>query len=167
MKLLYVFIFFFLIFSCPVVAQEKLWVSSGNAKLKADKKASSETVESISLGEEVSVIERNGRWYRIKIPSGKEGWMYRGKLSDSEPSVEVKKESDDLFAYMPGSSIEAGKADTARSIRGLSDETEQYAKKRKAPEKLKKALDSVLAYNVSEKDLEDFLQKGKIGEYAE
>lgn len=167
MKLFYIIILLFLFLSSNAGAQDKLWVSSGNARLKADKKASSENLDTIPLGTEVSIIEKDGRWYKIKVPDGKEGWMYRGKLSDTEPSAEIKKESDDLLAFIPGSSIDAGKADTSRSIRGLSDETEQYAKKRNTPQNYKKALDTVLAYSVSEKELEDFLKKGKVGEYAE
>ena len=167
MKLSLIFIFFLMFLSYPAAAQDKLWVSSGDAKLKAEKKASSETVELIPLGSEVSVMEKEGSWYKITVPSGNEGWMYRGKLAETAPAAEVKKESDDLLAFIPGSRIEAGKADTSRSIRGLSDETEEYAKNRKTPENLKKALDSVLAYNVSEEELEEFLKQGSIGEFAE
>ena len=150
-----------------VLAQEKRWISSGRAKLKADKSASSETITTLSIGTEVTVIAQEGRWYRILTPSGEEGWIYRGRLSDSPPAEEIKEESDNLFAFMPGSSIEADEADTARSIRGLSRETEQYAQSRGTPTEYKRALDRVLAMGVSEQALEEFLRNGKIGEYAE
>ena len=93
--------------------------------------------------------------------------MYRGYLSDTPPAEEVKKESEDLFAFLPGSRIEADESDTARSIRGLSEETEQYATNRGTPAKYKRALDNVLAMEIKEKDLEAFLKTGHIGEYAE
>ncbi|MFC1867646.1 SH3 domain-containing protein [Thermodesulfobacteriota bacterium] len=150
-----------------VIAQEKLWVSSDNAKLKADKSASSETITTIPLGTEVTVLVSEGKWYRVLIPSGREGWIYRGRLSDAPPAKETQKESEDLFAFMPGSKISADESDTARSIRGLSSETEQYAKNRRTPAAYKRALDRILAMSVEEREVEDFLRNGRVGEYAE
>jgi uncharacterized protein YgiM (DUF1202 family) len=161
-------IFFMLLFSISIVlAQEKLWVSSDQAKLKADQSASSETLDTLPMGTEVTVITQEDRWYEILEPSGKQGWIYRGRLSDSPPAEEIQKESEDLFAFLPGSNIEANQATTDRSIRGLSDETEQYAKNRQTPEAYKRALDNILAMSIGEKELEEFLKSGKIGEYAD
>jgi hypothetical protein len=67
---------------------------------------------------------------------------------------------------MQKSQINTAKADSARSIRGLSPETTQYAKNRGTPELVKKSLDGVLLRKVSPKELKAFLQEGKIGEYA-
>ena len=167
-RLISVSIFFMLLFSISIVlAQEKLWVSSDQAKLKADKSASSETLETLPIGAEVTVIDQEDRWYEIMATSGTQGWIYRGRLSDSPPAEETRKESEDLFAFMPGSNIEADQATSDRSIRGLSDETEQYAKNRQTPEAYKRALDNILAMNIGEKELEEFLKSGKIGEYAD
>ncbi|MDB9823033.1 SH3 domain-containing protein [Deltaproteobacteria bacterium] len=157
-----------LLFSVSMVlAQDKLWVSSDSAKLKTDKSASSETIDTLSIGIEVTVLASEGKWYNVLDPSGKQGWIYRGKLSDSPPAEEVKKESEDLFAFLPGSNIEADEADSARSIRGLSSETEQYAKNKQTPAAYQEALDRVLAMSIGEVELEEFLKTGKIGEYSE
>ena len=91
--------------------------------------------------------------------------MYRGRLSDAPPLKETE-ESDNLFSSMQASSISADEAQTSRSIRGLSKETEQYAKQRKTPAVYKKALDQVLAIRITDTELDVFLKKGKIGEYA-
>ncbi|MFC1892154.1 SH3 domain-containing protein [Thermodesulfobacteriota bacterium] len=156
-----------LVFSAGVVfAQEKLWVSSDKAKLKAESSASSMTVATLPMGTEVTVFAKDGRWYKISSVTGEDGWIYRGRLSDSPPAEEVQKESEDLFAFMPGSSIQADEADTARSIRGLSPETEQYAKSKGTPAEYKAVLDKVLALSIDERELDAFLSKGKIGEYA-
>jgi uncharacterized protein YgiM (DUF1202 family) len=156
-----------LFFFSMAVAQDKLWVSSDSAKLKADKSASSETIDTLSMGDEVTVLAVEGKWYNVLDPSGKEGWIYRGKLSDSPPAEEVKKESENLFAFFPGSKIEADEANSARSIRGLSNETEQYAKNRQTPAVYQMALDNVLAMSITESELEEFLKSGKIGEYSD
>jgi len=154
-------------FSISVVfAQDKLWVSSERAQLKSDKSASSETIATVKLGTEVSVLGSENRWYKIRVPSGEEGWMYRGKLSQSPPAKEVQEESENLLTSLTDSKIKADEADTSRSIRGLSSETEEYAKNRGTPASYQKALDRVLALSVSAKELEEFLRQGEIGEYA-
>ena len=45
-----------------VFAQNKMWVTSGRAKLKTDKKASSKTIATLPMGTEVTVLasEKNG-----------------------------------------------------------------------------------------------------------
>ena len=93
--------------------------------------------------------------------------MYRGRLSRTPPEEETQKQEEGgLFAFVPGSKIQADEADTARSIRGLSSETEEYARNSGTPAEYKRALDRVLAMSVSERELEMFLREGKIGEYA-
>jgi uncharacterized protein YgiM (DUF1202 family) len=149
-----------------VFAQNKMWVTSGRAKLKTDKKASSKTIATLPMGTEVTVLASEKKWYRVRAASGEEGWMYRGRLSKSPPEQEAQNETDNLFSALPGSDIKADEADTSRSIRGLSSETEEYAKNRRTPANYKKALDQVLALSVSEGEVEKFLSKGKIGEYA-
>ena len=155
-----------LIFSViPVLAGGNMWVTSEKARLKSEPKASSATLSTVPVGAKVSVLESENRWYRIRTASGEEGWMYRGKLTDAPPSKETEA-SDNLFSSMQSSSISADEAQTSRSIRGLSKETEQYAQKRKTPEVYKKALDQVLAIRITDKEVDVFLKEGKIGEYA-
>ncbi|MCG6878198.1 MAG: SH3 domain-containing protein [Deltaproteobacteria bacterium] len=154
--------FFFVI---SAYAGSAMWVASENAKLKSAPKASSSTVSTLAVGIKISVLKTENRWYRIRAPSGEEGWMYRGKLSDTPPSKETE-ESGNLFGSMQSSSISADEAQTSRSIRGLSKETEQYAKRRGTPEAYKKALDQVLAVHITDKEVDVFLKSGKIGEYA-
>ena len=148
-----------------VFAGGAMWVASDKARLKSKPKASSTTITTISVGAKVSILGSQKRWYRIQTSSGKKGWMYRGKLSDAPPAEEAE-ESDNLFGSMQASSISSDEAQTSRSIRGLSKETEQYAQKRKTPEVYKKALDQVLAIRITDKEVDVFLKAGKIGEYA-
>lgn len=155
-----------LVFSViPVFAGGAMWVTSDKARLKSKPKASSTTFSTIPVGTEVSVLESKKRWYLVRTSSGEKGWIYRGKLSDTPPEKETE-ESENLFSSMQNSSISADEAQTSRSIRGLSKETEQYAQQRGTPEVYKKALDQVLAIRITDKEVDVFLKKGKIGEYA-
>ena len=161
------FIAFFLGLSIsPVFAQHSMWVTSTSARLKADRTASSMTIATLPIGAEVTVLFSERRWYKVRVPSGQKGWIYSGRLSESPPEQKSQDETESLFSSLPGSGIHADEADTSRSIRGLSRETEQYAKNRRTPVAYQNALDWVLSMEISERRLEAFLRKGKIGEYA-
>ncbi len=146
-----------------VMAAEMLWVVSEGAKLKGEPSATSETIEELPVGSELSMDSSQGSWYRVTTKSNKTGWIYRGKVSSTQP--EGKKDGGSLFGALPGSSIQVSSADTSRSIRGLSPAAKEYAAGAKTPEVYQRALDRVLAFKVTDKEIEDFLMAGKIGEY--
>ena len=147
-----------------VMAAEMLWVVSEGAKLKMEPSASSETIEGLPVGSELSMDSSQGSWYKVTTKSKKTGWIYRGKVSPTQP--EGKKDEGSPFGALPGSSIQVNAADTSRSIRGLSPAAKEYAASAKTPEAYQKALDRVLAMRVTNKEIEDFLMEGKIGEYS-
>ena len=157
-----------LLIASTAMAAEKRWVSSEGTTLKSDASASSDTVADVPVGTEVSVVDSGGRWLKVRTVAGKEGWVYAGRVSDTPPAGEVSGSEGGLFGEtMQQSQINTAKADSARSIRGLSPETTQYAKSRGTPEVVKKSLDIVLLRKVSPRELKVFLQEGKIGEYAQ
>lgn len=159
-----------LLMSSSAFAAEKVYVSASGAKLQADKSASSNTLETLSIGSALTVLSKKGSWYEVSAPSGKEGWIYRGKVSKTPPASSQSGEGSgmgDLMSSLGGSSINAGTADTSRSIRGLSPEAEEYAKQTDTPEEYRKALDETLSISVSDKDIEQLLKDGGIGEYAD
>lgn len=149
------------------LAQTTLWVSSTGAKLKAETRATSATVAELPLGTELTVLGSEDKWYRVSAPEGGTGWIYRGKVSETPPAGPSAGGGGGLFGGLTSSSIEAGAADTSRSIRGLSPEVTEYADSAGTPEDYRRALDRVLAYRVGETELDQFLREGHIGEYAE
>ena len=160
--------FFMLLVAASAFAEETRWVSSEGTTLKVEASATSENVVDVLVGTQVTIVESGGRWLKVKTAAGKEGWVYAGRVSDTPPAGEVAGGDGGLFgATMQKSQINTAKADSARSIRGLSPGTAQYAKDRGTPEIYKKALDVVLARKVSVKELNGFLKEGKIGEYAQ
>ena len=149
-----------------VMAAETAWVVSEGAKLKMEPSASSETIEGLPVGSELTLDSSEGSWYKVTTKSNKTGWVYRGKVSSTQPEGKEDKGGGGLFGALPGSGIEVSAADTSRSIRGLSPAAKEYAASAKTPEAYQKALDAVLARKVTEKEVEDFLIEGKIGEYS-
>ena len=157
-----------LLAAVTAMAEEKRWVSSEGTALKAEASATSENVVDVKVGTEVTVVESGGRWLKVRTAAGKEGWVYAGRVSETPPAAEVAGEEGGLFgASLQKSQINTAKADSARSIRGLSPEAAKYAKDRGTPEVYKKALDVILARKVSVKELNAFLKEGKLGEYAQ
>jgi len=143
------------------IAQQSVWVSSSGTSLNAEASAFSKKLAPVEKGAKLTVLEEQGKWYRVSTEKGDYGWIYRGKVSDQKP----EEESGGLFGALDGG-ITADTADTSRSIRGLSPEAEEYAKATGAPEENKKALDAVLEIKISDKEIAEFLKKEKIGEYA-
>lgn len=157
-----------LLLATTCMAEEKRWVSSEGTAIKSEASATAENVADLLLGAEVVVLEPGGRWLKVKTASGKEGWVYAGRLSETPPDTEITGDDDGIFGNsMKGSQINTAKADSARSIRGLSPETTRYAKNRGMPEVYKKSLDALLSRKVTQKEIRAFLKEGKIGEYAQ
>ena len=150
------------------LAEEKRWVSSDGTTLKKEASVSSEDVAPLAVGAELAVVEASGRWLKVRTGDGRVGWVYAGRVADAPPAAEVSGGETGLFGgSMQKSQIDTAKADSARSIRGLSPEVSQYAKQRGTPEAYKKELDKILARKVNAKELKAFLREGKIGEYAQ
>ena len=62
-------------------AQNVLWVTSKGAKLKAENKASSNTITQLAIGTKLDVTSSIGKWYQVSTASGVKGWIYQGKVS--------------------------------------------------------------------------------------
>jgi len=148
----------------PALAQDKLYVASEGAKLKSDKSASSDTVAELAVGTELKVSGAEESWYKVQA-GGKSGWIYRGKVATSPP--EPSQQGGNLFGSS-GSNIQVSEADSARSMRGLSEQEAAKAAGRptRPAAEYKQALDKILAEKVDKKELENFLKTGHIGEYA-
>lgn len=154
--------------ACSQAWGESRWVASDGSTLKSEASATSENVADLPVGAEVTVVEDAGRWLKVKTAAGKEGWLYAGRVADAPPAAEVTGGDSGVFGgAMQQSQINTAKADSARSIRGLSPEVAQYAKQRGTPENLRKALDGITARKVNPNELKAFLKEGKIGEYAQ
>jgi len=143
------------------------WVVGSGTALKSEAKATAADILALEVGAQVLVLENAGRWMKVQTSAKKTGWVFVGRLSSTPPVAEVAA-SDGLFAASAQQSqIEIAKADSARSVRGLSPETESYAKERGTPQEYRKALDQILSRQVSKEEVTAFMRAGKLGEYAQ
>ncbi|MFH2219463.1 MAG: SH3 domain-containing protein [Pseudomonadota bacterium] len=152
-------------------AGEKVWVTSKDTDLKSARVSASETIASLQPGTELNVLSFEKRWYLVTTSSGKQGWIYQGKVSKNPP---VKKQGagggnalGGLLGGLTGSSIKTEDSDATTSIRGLSPEAKQYAQSTGKSVIYENALDEVLAVKTDKSEIEEFLKNGRIGEYAE
>jgi len=162
MRFIFCFVLFFI--AQTLAAQDFLWVSSKTAKLKAERSASSQTLTVLNAGAKLEYLAYQKRWYQVKTADAVTGWIYRGKVTKSEPMVL----DESLFIPMESSPLQMAAADTSRSIRSKQhaklDETNSGVLSKQS---LQKALDQILALHISQKKLARFLKKGKLAEYAE
>lgn len=147
-------------------AKESRWVTGEGTVLKAEPSAASADLAPVALGTQVTIVENAGRWLKVESPTGEKGWIFAGRLAQTPPVIEVVAGNDLLSSVAQNSQIDVAKADSARSIRGLSAETDQYAKAKGTPEEYKKALNQILDRKVSKEELTAFLREGNLGEYA-
>lgn len=145
----------------------KRWVVSDQTSLKQIGAVTAPDLVPLPVGTELTLLEEGARWHRVRTPDGLEGWVFAGRVADTKPTIETLSEGGLLEGLSQKSSIQTARADSARSIRGLSPETAQYAKNRGTPQIYRKELDRILARTVQPKRLESFLREAKLGEYAE
>jgi hypothetical protein len=147
-----------------------LYVTSEFAELKSAGSSSSTTLMELERGTALSLIGEEGRWVEVATEDSQIGWVYRGKVSEEEPKMESFDEEEGLgglLGDLSGSDIRADAADSSRSIRGLSPETQAYANAAGTPQQSRDALDGLLSRKTSDDEIKMFLQKGKVGEYAD
>jgi hypothetical protein len=148
-------------------AAESRWVVGSGTALKSEAKATAADIVSLEVGAKVLVLESAGRWLKVQTVDKKSGWIFAGRLSSTPPVTEVTASEGLFSASAQQSQIEIAQADSARSVRGLSAETESYAKERGTPQEYRQALDQILARQVSKEEVTAFMRAGKLGEYAQ
>ncbi|OPL10555.1 MAG: hypothetical protein AVO38_04915 [delta proteobacterium ML8_D] len=150
---------------------QKVWVTSEDATIQAERSISSKTVAEVRRGTELNVSAFENRWYKVTAPDGKSGWIFRGKVSTEPLPPDYMGDNGSggiggLLGGLTGSSIKADAADSSRSIRGLSPEAQEYAQQTETPAESQAALDMLLSSNVDKTEIDLFLKEGRIGEYA-
>lgn len=143
------------------------WVVGSGTVLKSEAAATSADIIPLEVGVKVLVLENAGRWLKVQTAAKKTGWVFAGRLASTPPVAEVAASEGLFAASAQQSQIEIAQADSARSVRGLSAETEGYARERSTPQEYRKALDQILARQVSKEEITAFMRSGKLGEYAQ
>ncbi|RMH37410.1 MAG: hypothetical protein D6690_03320 [Nitrospirae bacterium] len=141
-----------------------LYAKKDRVKITADKSPTSRTIAMLSLGDPVEVIQQSGRRYRVKLPDGKTGWVFKFKLSENKPT---RRSGGSGLAGLTGQgTVVAQEARAGGSIRGLKESTKQYAERKRIDPAHRQAVENMEQFSLSPDELLAFQREGGIGEYA-
>lgn len=143
---------------------ETMYAKKNGVKVTAEKSPTSKVVGKLNTGDRVEVLKKAGRQYRVKLPNGKTGWVFKFKLSAKKPAG--KSGGSSLSALTGKTTIAARESRSGGSIRGLKETTEQYAQGKNIDPAHRRSVDAMEAFRVSDAELARFQQEGGVGEYS-
>ena len=151
------------IYADPAFA-ETVYVQAKTAQLRAGKTSLDKVTADVRYTDALEVLRRDGSWVEVKTASGQRGWIFANKLSDTKPAG-----SDGELASL-GKAFRQKEASTVTASagsRGLDTVSEGYAKQAGITKDVQDSVDRMAAYRVSDQEIEEFLRKGRLGEYAQ
>ena len=82
----------------PALAQQTLYISDQlRVTLRTGPSLTHKVIATLNTGEMVTVLEEGeGDWVRVKLPSGKEGWMISRYLTQDKPASLILAQQGDL-----------------------------------------------------------------------
>ncbi len=143
---------------------ETMYAKKDGVKVTAEKSPKSQVVGNLNTGDQVEIVKKDGRQYQVKLPNGKSGWVFKFKLSETEPAE--KSGGSSLSGLTGKTTIAARESRSGGSIRGLKETTEQYAQGKNIDPAHRRSVDAMVAFSVSGSELAQFQQAGQVGDYS-
>ncbi len=146
---------------------ESLFVKSDRTKLQAEASSRSEVVVVLKKGDQVQVIEKGARFFKVSTSAGAEGWVFKFKLKAKSSSGSSSGGGGNLFSAVGGKqSFSANESSSASSIRGLSPTATNYAKSSGVSPEMVEAVKFMEQLQATDAELERFQKDGRLGEFA-
>jgi uncharacterized protein YgiM (DUF1202 family) len=139
-----------------------LYAKQDNVKVTTEKSPTSTVIATLSLGDEVTVLAEEGRLAKVKVASGKTGWVFKFRLSTDKPSTR----SGSGLSGLTGRKLAARESRAGGSIRGLKESTEQYANTKQISQEHRDAVDRMEAFSLAPDELMQFKKSGNLGEFS-
>jgi Bacterial SH3 domain len=146
------------------VFAETLYVQVGTAQIRSGKTSLDPVTGQVRFGEALNVLQREDKYIQVKTRDGVQGWIYSAKLATTPPVVEG---DDNLFAKA-GKVVrgQAGQTTATGGARGLDKIAEGYAQQNNISPQSREAVDRMTNYQLGDKQIDEFMKKGGLGEYA-
>ncbi len=139
------------------------YAKQDGVKVTAEKSPTSTLVETLKLGDAVSILSEEGRLAKVKTATGKTGWVFKFRLTEDQPSAGG---GGGLSGLTGRKTIAARESRAGGSIRGLKESTEQYAKDKQIKQEHRDAVDRMEAFSLSPDELMRFKKAGNLGEFS-
>jgi uncharacterized protein YgiM (DUF1202 family) len=146
------------------VLAESVYVQAKTAQLRAGKTSLDKITANLRYGDALEVLRRDGTWIEVKTGTGDRGWIFANKVSSTKPS------GDDSDLASLGKSFrrkEASDVTASAGSRGLDKVSEGYARQAGITKEVQDSVDRMTAYRITDQEVEEFLRKGRLGEYAQ
>jgi len=142
-----------------LLSAQTMYVSKDEVKVTEEKSPMSHVVDTLRLGDQVRVLEKSDRHYKIRAQSGKTGWVFKFKLGGGG--------GEDMLSGLTGETrIAAREASTGGSIRGLKETSEHYAETKQIDPASRNAVQKMEDRAISREDLLKFQREGSVGEFS-
>jgi uncharacterized protein YgiM (DUF1202 family) len=144
---------------------ETVFVQAKTAKLRSGKTSLDKVVADLKYGEALEVVKTEGTWTEVRTRSGVTGWIFASKTTTVKPSGSGG--DDDLAkAGRLFKGKEASDATASAGARGLTEVSKEYAKRSGISKRDRDMVDHMTDLKITDQEVEDFLKKGELGEYA-
>lgn len=99
------------------------WVERAKVDVRAGRASYHDIVDTVLKGEQVEVVQTEGKWLSVKTPRAKVGWVFAPALS----ATPVEKGASDFLRLVPG---DASTSQTAASQGAKGIYAQNYAQAR-------------------------------------
>ena len=139
------------------------YAKQDEVKVTAEKSPTSAVVDTLKLGDAVSILSEEGRLVKVKTAAGKTGWVFKFRLTEDKPSAGG---STGLSGLTGRKTIAARESRAGGSIRGLKESTERYAQDKQIKQEHRDAVDRMEAYSLTPDEFMQFKKAGNLGEFS-
>lgn len=139
------------------------YAKQDGVKVTAEKSPTSTVVDTLKLGDAVSILSEEGRLAKVKTAAGKTGWVFKFRLTKDKPS---SGGSVGLSGLTGRKTIAARESRAGGSIRGLKESTERYAEDKQIKQEHRDAVDRMEAFSLTPEEFMRFKKAGNLGEFS-
>jgi len=115
-----------LMFPIAASAGKSVYVRMANTQILAGPSASAKELATVQKGDELAVLDEEGKYYKVKTSGGVTGFVFRFNVADSKPTQPKQGkdsggEADDLLGSLGGNrTAKMDEDSSSHSIRGLT-----------------------------------------------
>jgi uncharacterized protein YgiM (DUF1202 family) len=146
-----------------VVYAAEVYVQAKSAQLRDGKTSLSQVLATVTFGQPLQVVQEEKDWLEVRTADGLQGWIFASKTSPTRPAGSASSLARLGQALRQ---TEAAPVTASTGARGLDKVSQAYANQSGIPQQYQDAVDRMAAYQLSDQEVEGFLQEGRLGEYA-